>query len=116
MTLSAVVAQAIALEAWRSAPRECCGFCTERQVFPSPNLHRKPEFHYLIEPRLWLRVPRHVAVYHSHPLGSGRPSRSDLEGGWEGLTYVIYSLEQRRLRAYLFRGERFHPLTLAIEP
>ncbi len=116
MTLSKVVALAIAQEAWRSAPRECCGFCTRNQIFPSQNLHPQPESHYLIEPRLWLRVPREVAVYHSHPKANAQPSEKDHQEGWEGLIYLVYSLTENRLRAYRHEDRKLRPLTLAIEP
>lgn len=66
-----------------------------------------------------------VGFFHSHPTGPAAPSADDLrEAWWEGVAYVITSVEQGRaaetraftLRADSDRGRRFAPDHLQVTP
>ena len=56
-----------------------------------------------------------LAVFHSHPTDSARPSRTDLEnvGLWAGRPYLILSRATGELAAWRIRDGRAEPLELA---
>ena len=56
-----------------------------------------------------------IAVFHSHPTDSARPSRTDVEniGLWEGKPYLILSRATGELGAWRIRAGAVEPLPLA---
>ena len=55
-----------------------------------------------------------LAVFHSHPTDSARPSRTDIAsiGLWEGRPYLILSRVTGELAAWRIRGGAVEPLPL----
>ena len=110
------------------APNEACGLLllrddvAERYV-PCVNTVASPY-------RFDLRVPDpelifeleegglELAVFHSHPTDSARPSKTDLAniGLWEDRPYLILSRPTGELRAWTIRGGAVEPLPLETEP
>ncbi len=106
------------------APNEACGLIAFRdgvaeRFLPCVNVAASPY-------RFELRAPDpslvldledegyELAVFHSHPTDSARPSRTDLAniGLWEGRPYLILSRPTRELLAWKIRGEAVEPLPL----
>jgi proteasome lid subunit RPN8/RPN11 len=58
-----------------------------------------------------------LAVFHSHPTDSARPSPTDLAnvGLWEGKPYVILSRPTGQLAAWRIEGGAARPLPLDVE-
>ncbi len=93
-----------------SYPYESCGvllghnlgqLVAVERVLHARNLNfERPKDRYLLDPQDFLaadRVARAagleiVGIWHSHPDGPARPSRSDLETAWEGYSYLIVSI------------------------
>jgi proteasome lid subunit RPN8/RPN11 len=93
-----------------SYPYEACGvllglaagrLVAVERVLHARNLHfERPRDRYLLDPDDFLaadRVARAagleiVGIWHSHPDGPPRPSRTDLETAWEGYSYLIVSI------------------------
>jgi proteasome lid subunit RPN8/RPN11 len=105
------------------APNEACGLVALRdgvaeRYIPCVNVAASPY-------RFDLRVPdpeliyeleeqgRELAVFHSHPTDSARPSRTDLAniGLWENRPYLILS-RTGELAAWTIRGGAVEPLPL----
>ncbi len=97
---------AIERHARRARPRECCGILVGRagggtvtvlQAVPARNVAANPNHGYAIAPAALLAAHRRahdagrqiVGYYHSHPGGSARPSRRDLETAWPVVVYLI---------------------------
>lgn len=80
-----------------------------RAIYPLTNISAQPDRHYLADPAGLLRALKAMqhdhlalgAIYHSHPHGPARPSRTDLTLAAYSVPYVIADVEQRLLRAYL---------------
>lgn len=80
-----------------------------RTLYPLPNIAPRPDREYLAEPRALLRALKAmraenldlVGLYHSHPRGPDRPSRTDTRLAAYDVPYLIADLSGGRLRAYL---------------
>lgn len=79
-------------EAAKTSAQECCGLLAGRdetitRIFPATNAHPQPATEYEIAPQELFRVMKEIrakelelmGIYHSHPRGENRPSRSDIE-------------------------------------
>jgi proteasome lid subunit RPN8/RPN11 len=121
----AAVRRALEEHAEREAPNEACGLIAVRdgvaeRYIPCINAAESPY-------RFDLRVPDpallidledegyELAVFHSHPTDSARPSRTDLAnvGLWEGKPYLILSRPTGELAAWRLRDGAAEPLELA---
>ncbi|MFQ5489158.1 MAG: M67 family metallopeptidase [Phycisphaerae bacterium] len=112
---------------------ECCGLLlgTTRhdraeiqRVQPSPNVHPGDRtIRYQVDSTQILHAlldarrggPDLLGFYHSHPMGSARPSRTDAESAWPGMVYLIVGVAggpSPRLAAWRFdaTANRFEPL------
>jgi proteasome lid subunit RPN8/RPN11 len=124
-----VIPAAIRLELERhadeEAPNEACGLIALRdsmaeRYIPCVNVAASPY-------RFDLRVPDpellfeleedgcELAVFHSHPTDSARPSRTDLAniGLWENRPYLILSRPTGELAAWTVREGAVEPLPLS---
>lgn len=116
-------------------PYEACGLLLGRagdnrmdaiRITSARNLNRtRPKDRYLLDPRDFLAADRTanahgleiVGIWHSHPNNPARPSRTDLEGAWEGYSYLIISTtaeSAQAFRSWRLVGDRF--LEEAVEP
>jgi len=66
-------------------PKECCGLIAvvkgRRRYFPCKNIAEGPEEHFIIDPNDYIRTEDKgeiIAVVHSHPSYSPKPSEADL--------------------------------------
>ena len=106
------------------APNEACGLIALRdgvaeRYLPATNAARSP-FRFELQPHdpmdFFLEDEGYeLAVFHSHPTDSARPSRTDLEnvGLWAGRPYLILSRATGELAAWRIRDGRAEPLELA---
>jgi Predicted metal-dependent protease of the PAD1/JAB1 superfamily len=93
------------------APREGVGLWSGREhrveeVWPLRNIHPHPEVAYQADPEELVSVLSRlkgelVAIYHSHPNTPAVPSLQDRQQAFWPLPYVILSLRDRRVGAYL---------------
>ena len=123
----AAVRRALVEHADAEAPNEACGLLSLRdsvaeRYIPCINAAASPY-------RFDLRVPDpglvidledegyELAVFHSHPTDSARPSRTDIAniGLWESRPYVILSRPTGELAAWRITGEAAQPLPLSID-
>jgi proteasome lid subunit RPN8/RPN11 len=124
VVVPAATRRALEEHAALEAPNEACGLLALRdgvaeRYLPCINAAESPY-------RFDLRVPDpallidledegyELAVFHSHPTGSARPSRTDLAnvGLWEGKAYLILSRPTGELAAWRLRGSTAEPLEL----
>jgi len=108
------------------APNEACGLVALRddvaeRFVPCVNAAASPY-------RFDLRVPDpalifeledsgyELAVFHSHPTGSAKPSRTDIAniGLWEGKPYLVLSRPTGELLAWTIEQGAAEPLPLSI--
>jgi [CysO sulfur-carrier protein]-S-L-cysteine hydrolase len=92
------------------APNEACGLILFRggeavRYERGRNAADSPyRFQLEIDPDVWFAEDEgyELAVFHSHPTDSARPSRTDVEnvGLWEGRPYFILSRPTRELAAW----------------
>jgi proteasome lid subunit RPN8/RPN11 len=106
------------------APNEACGLIAFRdgiaeRYLPGTNAARSP-FRFELQPGdpldFFLEDEGfELAVFHSHPTDSARPSRTDLEnvGLWAGRPYLILSRATGELAAWRIRDGRAEALELA---
>jgi proteasome lid subunit RPN8/RPN11 len=107
------------------APNEACGLILLRDTVAE---HYLPCLNAAASPyRFDLRVPDPVviadaeddgyelAVFHSHPTGSAKPSRTDIAniGLWEGRPYLILSRPTGELLAWTIERGAAEPLPLS---
>ena len=97
------------------APNEACGLIAFREgvaerFLPADNAAASP-YRFQLKPRdlndFFLEDEGYeLAVWHSHPTDSARPSRTDVEniGLWEGKPYLILSRPLGELRAWVIRN------------
>lgn len=105
----------------RAAPQECVGVLGGRRVggewqastlYPLENQAADPEREYLAEAAGLLRALKAmrteelelVAIYHSHPNGPARFSRTDQVRAAYDVPYLIADLVSGHLQAYLLPG------------
>ena len=106
------------------APNEACGLIAFRdgvaeRYLPAINSAASP-YRFHLAPRdpmdFFLEDDGYeLAVFHSHPTDSARPSRTDLEniGLWEGRPYLILSRASGELAAWRIAAGRVEPLPLS---
>ena len=104
-------------------PEEACGLLLGAgdqpvEVVALPNLARRPECSYTIDPLDYLRAERDaerlgrwvMGVWHSHPGARAVPSETDRDAAWEGWLYVIVGFPEdanAELRGWRLQGDRF---------
>jgi proteasome lid subunit RPN8/RPN11 len=101
------------------APNEACGLLllrngrAERYERGRNALSSPYRFELEIDPEIWFAEDDgyELAVFHSHPASTPRPSRTDVEriGLWEGRPYVILRLDTGELAAWRIRDGRVEP-------
>jgi proteasome lid subunit RPN8/RPN11 len=125
VTVPAALRRALAEHADAEAPNEACGLLALRdgiaeRFVPCINTAASPY-------RFDLRVPDpalifeleddglELAVFHSHPTGSAKPSRTDIAniGLWEGRPYLILSRPTGELAAWTIERGAAEPLPLS---
>jgi len=92
-----------------------------RAFYPLRNIAPDPARTYLADPTGLLRALRAMqqdgltlgGIYHSHPHGPARPSRTDLNLAQYRVPYLIADPERRELRAYLLPENLELPLDLS---
>jgi proteasome lid subunit RPN8/RPN11 len=102
------------------APNEACGlivFENSRAIRyePGRNVAASPyRFELDVDLEVWFLEDEgyELAVFHSHPTDSARPSRTDLAniGLWQGRPYFILSRATGELAAWLIRDGSAEPL------
>jgi proteasome lid subunit RPN8/RPN11 len=120
----AATRRALDEHAAREAPNEACGLLALREGVAEQYL---PCLNRLASPfRFELQAPDpaavidledegyELAVFHSHPTDSARPSRTDVAnlGLWVGRPYLILSRATGELAAWQIRGGAISPLPL----
>lgn len=125
MVVAAELRRELERHADEEAPNEACGLLLLRdsvaeQYVPCLNAAASPY-------RFDLRVPDpavvadaedegyELAVFHSHPTGSAKPSRTDIAniGLWEGRPYLILSRPTGELLAWTIERGAARPLPLS---
>jgi proteasome lid subunit RPN8/RPN11 len=103
------------------APNECCGLIAFKdgvaeRYLPGTNEAASP-YRFQLRPSSPLDFfledeGYELAVFHSHPTDSARPSRTDVEniGLWEGKPYFILSRPTGELLCWSIRGGEVEPL------
>ena len=110
MVIPAAIRAELRQHAEAEAPNEACGLLAFRdgvaeRYIPARNGAASPyRFELETEPENWFLEDEgyELAVFHSHPTPSVRPSRTDIEnvGLWAGRPYLILSLETNELAAW----------------
>jgi [CysO sulfur-carrier protein]-S-L-cysteine hydrolase len=120
----AAVRRALEKHADAEAPNEACGLIAFRRgvaerYIPCVNRAASP-YRFELQPQdptdFFLEDEGYeLAVFHSHPTDSARPSRTDMEnvGLWAGRPYVILSRPTGELAAWRIHDGRAEPLELA---
>lgn len=120
-------------EAAKTLTRECCGLLAGRDeiithIFPATNAHPQPATAYEIAPQELFRVMKEIrakelqlmGIYHSHPHGENRPSRSDIERAFYPDTpyFILSPLPDapQPVRAFLIRDGEVTELKIEIAP
>src|SRR5690348_7861571 len=118
-------------EAARKPRRECCGLLAGRDgiisgIFPARNAHANPATGYEIAPRELFQFMREMraqdlqllGIYHSHPRGENRPSRTDIEQAFYPDTpyFILSPLPDapQPVRAFLIRNGEVTEMTVEI--
>ena len=106
------------------APNEACGLIAFRdgvaeRYLPADNAAASP-YRFELRPRdpmdFYLEDEGYeLAVFHSHPTDSARPSRTDISniGQWEGRPYLILSRPTGELLAWTIERGAVEPLPLS---
>ena len=122
MVVPAEIRRELEQHAADEAPNEACGlivFDTGRAIRYERGRNRAASpyrFELDVDPEIWFLEDEgyELAVFHSHPTSSARPSRTDIAnvGLWAGRPYVILSRATRELAAWHIVGGRVEPLAL----
>jgi len=106
------------------APNEACGLVVLREgravrYERGRNAAGSPyRFQLEIDPQVWFLEDEgyELAVFHSHPTDSARPSRTDVEniGLWEGRPYLVLSRATGELAAFRISDGRVEPEPLQL--
>ena len=106
------------------APNEACGLVVLREgravrYERGRNAAGSPyRFQLEIDPQVWFLEDEgyDLAVFHSHPTDSARPSRTDVEniGLWEGRPYLVLSRATGELAAFRISDGRVEPEPLQL--
>lgn len=123
VVIPADVRTQIVEHAQAEAPNESCGLLLldgDRAVeyVPATNAAASPyRFELFLDPERWADIGDanfEQAVVHSHLSSPPRPSRTDVEniGLWAGNPYLIYSVRENDLAAWVVTGGEIEPLEL----
>ena len=122
MVVPAEVRRRLEQHAAEEAPNEACGlivFENGRAIRyePGRNVAASPyRFELDVDLEVWFLEDDgyELAVFHSHPTDSARPSRTDLAniGLWQGRPYFILSRATGELAAWQIRDGNAEPLPL----
>ena len=114
------VRTALAAHAHDESPNEACGLVVSKngvaeRYVPGRNTAASPyRFELDVDPEVWFLEDEgyELAVFHSHPTDSARPSRTDLAniGLWQGRPYFILSAATGELAAWRIRDGNAEPL------
>jgi len=106
------------------APNEACGLVVLREgravrYERGRNAAGSPyRFQLEIDPQVWFLEDEgyDLAVFHSHPTDSARPSRTDVEniGLWEDRPYLVLSRATGELAAFRISDGRVEPEPLEL--
>jgi len=92
--ISQQIKQKIKNHAQSVAPKECCGFVFEKDIFECKNYSENPNHHFSISPREYLKASSlgdFKAVYHSHPQGEAKFSPYDIHVSQNmNLNFILY--------------------------
>jgi proteasome lid subunit RPN8/RPN11 len=123
VVVPAAIRRELERHADEEAPNEACGLIALRdsvaeRYIPCVNVAASPYRFDLLVPdpelivELWEQCE--LAVFHSHPTDSARPSRTDLAniGLWENRPYLILSRPTGELAAWTVREGAVEPLPL----
>ena len=115
MVIPAAIRRELEEHAAAEAPNEACGLIAFKdgvaeRFLPADNAAESP-YRFQLKPRdlndFYLEDEGYeLAVWHSHPTESARPSRTDVEniGLWEGKPYFILSRPTGELAAFTIEG------------
>ncbi len=123
MVVPAAIRRQLEEHAEAEAPNEACGLIAFRNGIAELYLHAINSAASPYRFELTPEDPEHffledagyeLAVFHSHPTDSARPSRTDIEnvGLWTGRPYLILSRPTGELCAWRIEGEAVEPLPL----
>jgi proteasome lid subunit RPN8/RPN11 len=127
LLVPAAIRRALEEHAAAEAPNEACGLIAFRngvaeRFLPADNEAASP-YRFQLKPRdlsdFYLEDEGYeLAVFHSHPTESARPSRTDIEniGLWEGKPYFVLSRPLGELRAWVIRDGRVDELAVTAAP
>ncbi len=122
--MPAAVRRALEEHAQAEAPNEACGLIVFRDgvaehYLPAVNEEASP-YRFRLKPRdpgdFFLEDEGYeLAVFHSHPTDSARPSRTDIAniGHWEGKLYLILSRPTGELAAWRILDGRVEELEVS---
>ena len=123
MVIPAAIRRQLEEHADSEAPNECCGLIAfldgvAERYLPAENAAASP-YRFLLKPRdpldFFLEDEGYeLAVFHSHPTDSPRPSRTDIEniGLWASRPYLILSRPTGELAAFRIEGGQVTELEL----
>jgi [CysO sulfur-carrier protein]-S-L-cysteine hydrolase len=123
LVIPAAIRRELEEHAAAEAPNEACGLIAFRdgvaeRFRPADNAAASP-YRFQLKPRdledFYLEDEGYeLAVWHSHPTESARPSRTDIEniGLWEGKPYLILSRPLGELRAWVIRDGRIDEIPI----
>ena len=98
------IKQKIKLHAEATAPKECCGFVLEEDIFECKNYAENPDHNFSISPKDYLKASRKgefKAVYHSHPQGDLKFSPYDIRVSESmNLDFVLYHNPTKKFLLY----------------
>jgi proteasome lid subunit RPN8/RPN11 len=122
VVIPAAVRSELVAHAHAEDPNEACGLIVLRDGVAERyergrNRASSPyRFELDVDPELWFLEDDgyELAVFHSHLSAPPRPSRTDVEniGLWEGRPYLIYSVRQDDLAAWMIRDGRIAAIQL----
>jgi proteasome lid subunit RPN8/RPN11 len=130
LLVTAPASAALAAEASRAHPAECCGLVGGRDgrieaVFPVANIAERPESRYEMAPAEMWSARRLAAsssldvlgFYHSHPRTVPFPSSYDVERAYyPDAVYLIVGLAPRfAVRAFAIANKRVREIELRVE-
>ncbi|HXT85683.1 MAG TPA: M67 family metallopeptidase [Verrucomicrobiae bacterium] len=120
-------------ETAKTPAQECCGLLAGRDgiisaIFPARNAHANPATGYEIAPQELFELMREMrarglellGIYHSHPRGENRPSRTDVEQAFYPDTpyFILSPLPNapQPVRAFLIRNAEVTELKIEVAP
>jgi proteasome lid subunit RPN8/RPN11 len=124
VVIPAEIRRELAAHAADDAPNEACGLVVLREgravrYERGRNAAGSPyRFQLEIDPQVWFLEDEgyDLAVFHSHPTDSARPSRTDVEniGLWEDRPYLVLSRATGELAAFRISDGRVEPEPLEL--